>query len=405
MKTYKHLMDFFISDDNIRYSIYTASKNKLKRSEMRDFRIREDFWLKYFKEKSVNWKHINHTPIKIVDGSSGKERYIVVPTNKEQVFHHMIVNTMKPILCKGMYEHSYSAIPGRGPEAGKKTIDKWIRDDYKNCKYVLKLDIRHFFATIPHSVLKEKLRRVIKDEEFLKILYGVIDCYDSEEYVELPYDCKCADGNGIPLGFYTSQWISNWYLQDLDHYIKEQIKIPHYARYADDMVLFCKSKKYLHKVKNIIDWYLKFELGLRMKINWQIFRFDYIGEDGEHHGRDLDFMGYRFYCDRTTIRKKILYKSTKKANKLAKKLHVTSYDARQMLSRLGKFKHADAYEAFETYIKPKVNVKKLKLKISANDRCRNNLERNLRNELAKCSEYYSPGGDRHYLIENLQLRS
>ena len=404
MKTYKHVKDILLSDDNVRLSIYTASKNKLKRPAMRDFRHREDYWCAYFQDAATHWDYRQSSVKTIYDGCCGKKRSIVVPSNKEQVFHHMLVNAMRPMFLKGMYEHSYSAIPGRGPEKGKKAIEKWIKNDYKNCKYILKLDIRHFFATIPHARLKEKLEKHIDDPEFLDILYGVIDSYNSYEGDDLPYEMIHEKGSGIPLGYYTSQWLSNWYLQDMDHYIKEILKVPHYVRYADDMVLFSQSKKFLHKVLKSIDWFLKFELGLTMKYNWQIYRFDYTGDDGEHHGRDLDFMGYRFYCDRTTMRKRILYRATRKAKKIAKKEHATVYDARQMLSRLGRFAHSDTYGAFQEYIKPNVNVKRLKKKVAASDKKNNKEKRNLYDDMGKCSEYYQTGNPRHYLLEKVQLR-
>ena len=85
-----------------------------------------------------------------------------------------------------------------------KLIKKWIKHDTKNVKYCLKMDIRKFFDSIPHDIIKAKLAFLIHDKKFLNLLYEIID---------VVY-------NGLPLGFYTSQWFANWYLQDLDHYIK-----------------------------------------------------------------------------------------------------------------------------------------------------------------------------------------
>ena len=69
------------------------------------------------------------------------------------------------------------------------------------------MDIRHFFDTIPHDRLKAKLKKTVHDEKMLELLFRIIDVTEV----------------GIPLGFYTSQWLSNWYLQGLDHFIKEQL--------------------------------------------------------------------------------------------------------------------------------------------------------------------------------------
>ena len=81
-------------------------------------------------------------------------------------------------------------------------------------------------------------------------------------------------------GNFTSQWFANFYLQDLDHFIKEKMKVKYYLRYMDDMVLFGRNKKELHKIKNLIDEFLKQE-GLKLKENWQLFKVD---------SRPLDFL-------------------------------------------------------------------------------------------------------------------
>ena len=277
----------------------------------------------------------------------------------------MLCNILKPIFMRGMYEHSYGSIPERGGLAGKKVIEKWIKNDRKNCKYVLKMDIRHFFDSVPHDILKRKLNRIIKDEKFLAILFEVIN------ETEI----------GLPLGFYTSQWLANWYLQDLDHYIKEQLGAVHYIRYMDDMVVFGSNKRKLHKMRNDIARYMNDELGLEMKSNWQVYRFDHFdAKKGKRVGRDLDFMGFRFFCDRTVMRKSIMFKCTRKARRMAKKEHINVYDARQMLSYLGWLDHTDTYNVYLEYVKPAVNIKKLKRRVSADDK-RKEKERKLINEL------------------------
>ena len=86
-------------------------------------------------------------------------------------------------------------------------------------------------------------------------------------------------------GNYTSQWFANFYLQDLDHYIKEDLKIPYYIRYMDDMVLFHRNKKELHKARVKIEEFLKNE-DLKLKENWQLFKTD---------SRPIDFLGYKFF--------------------------------------------------------------------------------------------------------------
>jgi len=178
---------------------------------------------------------------------------------------------------------------------------------------------------------------------------------------------------GLPLGFYTSQWLANWYLTELDHYIKEVLKAKYYVRYMDDMVIFGSNKRELHKIRIAIDAYLHEKLGLRLKETWQVYLFNYVKKDGSHVGRDLDFMGFRFYRDRTILRKSIMMKATRKARKMCKKPRKSIHDCRQMLSYLGWFDCTDTYSMYKRRIKPFVSFRQLKQRESYNARKRGNV--------------------------------
>lgn len=110
-------------------------------------------------------------------------------------------------------------------------------------------------------------------------------------------------------GFFTSQWLANYYMQDADHYIKEDLKVPYYVRYMDDMLLFHRNKKELHKIKDKLEQYLEFE-GLEIKSNWQLFKVD---------SRPVDFIGYRFYRGHTTLRRSNFLRIKRRIKKSTKK--------------------------------------------------------------------------------------
>lgn len=351
MKSYKNLYEILISEENIRKSIKDASKGKRNRRIMHEMYANPDEWIPRIIKWTESYENPGHTPIEIYDGIRRKKRTIICPTNKEQVIHHMLCNALKPIFMKGMYEHTYGSVPKRGGLAGSKTIKKWLKHDKKNCKYILKLDIHKFFDSIPHDILKSKLKKIIKDEKFLRILFEVIDV------------TEC----GVPLGFFTSQWLANWYLQDFDHYVKEELGAVHYIRYVDDMVIFGPNKRKLHEMRKQIESYLKEELKLELNPKWQVYRFDYI-KNGKHYGRDLDFMGFRFFCDRTIMRKSIMLRCTRKVKHITRKGRVNLIDARQMMSYVGWLDYTDTYDMYRKRIKPYVNFKKMKKRISANDR-------------------------------------
>lgn len=347
MKSYNHLYEKCISESNRREAIKAAKHSKRIRRIIKERHLSDDALLDMSYEWIVNFQNANHTPIHIEDGITHKKRTIIVPTLEELIVQHCVVNALKPLFSKGMYEHSYASLPNRGAHKGKKVIQKWIRNDSKNTRYVLKMDIHHFFDTVPHFILKEKLAKYIHDELMLDLLFKIIDVTEQ----------------GIPLGFYTSQWFSNWYLQELDHFIKEELQAVYYVRYMDDMVIFGRNKKVLHQIRKKISVFLDSNFGLELKGNWQVFLFDYRGK-----GRDLDFMGFRFYRTRIVLRKTIMLKSTRKARKISKKEHPTVYDLRQMMSYLGWLNCTDTYNMYLKHIKPFVSFQRMKRYISKCDK-------------------------------------
>ena len=273
----------------------------------------------------------------------------------EQPAHHALIRVIKPAIMRGMYDLSCSSIEGRGAHYGKRYIEKWIRTDPANCKYILKFDIKHFFETVSHRRLKKMLKKKIRDREILKKLFTVID------------SCE----KGLPIGYYTSQWFGNFYLTPLDHYIKEKLHAKRMIRYADDYVIFARNKKELHKMQKLIAQYLEEELGLHMKDDWQVFRFDYTDRNGTRKGRPLDFMGFKFYRDKTTVRKSILKRLQRKVNKVKRKGKVTWKDAASLLTRMGHITHSDSYGYYVKYIKPVVKIKTLKKLVSKHTRKEN----------------------------------
>lgn len=326
------------------------------------------------------WKPTKHGKVTINEGTNRKQRQIEKPRyNYEQVVHHIVVSACYDIFMKGMYEFSCGSVPNRGAHYGKKYIEKWIRTDEKNCKYILKMDIRHFFESVDHDVLKEWLAKKIRDKRMLHILHLIID--GSEQ--------------GLPLGYYTSQWLANFMLQPLDHYIKEELKAVHYIRYMDDMVVFGKNKKELHRMQQRIETYLRERFNLQMKNNWQVYRFDYFDrKTKKRKGRPLDFMGFEFWRDKTILRESIMLRCTRKVNRISKKDRITWYDATAILSYMGYVTHTDTYAMYEERIKPYANIKKLKKIVSKNSK-RKEQQRHERMEKGVRNGGRNAGGVRH----------
>lgn len=349
MKSYNNLWATCISDANIRASIRGAANGKRKRTDVQRKLADEDYISK-IRRYAENFKNAKHKPKEIYDGVRRKKRTIIVPTFDEQVVHHMVVNTLKPVILRGAYAHAYGSIPRKGIHQGKRTVERWIKHGGKNCKYVLKMDIQKFYDSIPHGIILARLRKVIRDRRFLALVEEIISATET----------------GLPLGFYTSQWLAYWYLQPLDHYIKEELGAETYERYVDDMVIFGGNKRRLHRMREAIDAFLRERLGLKLKSNWQVFRFDF-----REKYRFLDFLGFRFYRNRTTLRKSIMLRVTRTAAAIYKAAKPSLRRIRQMLCYAGWLKHSDTYGMYVSRVKPLVDLQSLKRRIRRHERTQN----------------------------------
>lgn len=371
MKTYKGLYKKCLDKEFIKQMILEAAKGKRKRRDVRRVLENLDYYVELFYNVLKNQTYRAHIPrvTRIQEGTKPKVREIRKIRFFDQVIHHIVVKACEEVFNKGMYEYCCGSVPGRGLHYGKKYIARWIREDRKNTKYCCQMDIRHYFQSVDHEVLKEQLRRRIKDTRMIWLLEEIID--------------SCEEG--IPLGYYTSQWFANFFLQGLDHYIKEQLHVKYYVRYLDDMVIFGRNKKELHKARAAIAEYLE-GLHLEMKGNYQVFRMDYITKDGQHKGRALDFMGFRFYRDKTTLRKSLMLRICRKAARIGRKNRPTCYDATAMLSYMGWIYNSNTYGMYEERIKPQITVKQLKKIVSKKSKAEAKKEM----EKAVCGQGFRP---------------
>lgn len=357
MKTYKNLYINMLDKDLINQCISDASKNKRTKG-------RKDVqWVKNNRERAVdkvydilfnkNFEPAHKTKTTINEYSTLKTREIVKPRYKfDQIIHHVAMTQFVPIALKGAYEFSVASIPGKGDKFGVKHVKKWIRSYGDKKFYVLKMDVHHFFASIDKRILKRKLERIINDKDYLELLFKIIDTGTDE---------------GLPLGFYTSQWFANFYLQELDHYIKQELGAEYYMRYMDDMVVLGTNKRKLHKIKRAVEEFLNNNLNLELKGDWQVFRFEYVDrKTGKTKGRFLDYMGFQFHRDRTTLRKSTLKKIRRKALRIHKKSRTTFFDACQMMSYLARLRRCKTYNYYLKYIKHNCPVKRRLKKIISN---------------------------------------
>ena len=337
MKRVGYIFDKITDISNIELAIHHASKGKTKRKNVEKILDCSPYYAIQIQNmlKSKSYIPSPYVEMTIHDGNRKKERIIYKPQfYPDQCIHWALMQQIEPILRRGMYYWNCASIKGRGLHHGMRKLKKALVEDRKYTKYCLKLDIKKFYPNINKQCLKDKFRRVIKDENTLWLIDSIIDSADS----------------GVPIGNYTSQWFANFYLQDLDHYIKEELGIKYYIRYMDDMVLFSNNKKELRKCKYAIDEFLARE-HLRIKENWQLFKTD---------SRPIDFLGYRFYRGYTTLRRSNFLRIKRRIKKISKKEELNFKDACAIMSYNGWIIHSDSYNYTQKYLKPYVDFKKVK---------------------------------------------
>ena len=363
-------------------ALNNAIKRKTWRQEVQDLLAHKDEVKAQIREDILNrrLKQIIHRGYRRLDGAMKKERIIVQPyftrTRPEQWIQHIAIEAVRPIISKGFYFHSCGSVPQKGVHCGKKYLAKYIKKHQKDVRYCLKIDVRKFYQSINTDLLKYKLERIIKDDLMLYLLYWIID-----NNVAILDDGSVIAG-GLPVGGYPSQYFANFFLQDFDHYLKEVVKVDFYMRYMDDIVILARNKRELHSVLKTIREYLQ-GIGLELKSNYQVFKFHYINKRGEESGRFIDFMGFKFYRNRTTIRKATFLRACRIARKIGRTKRLTLKRAYKIISYKGWFDSSDSFQAYEKYILKYVSVRKCKELISAESKRSNKNGSNLQNSAIK----------------------
>ncbi|WP_315823042.1 RNA-directed DNA polymerase [Paraflavitalea speifideaquila] len=249
-----------------------------------------------------------------------KEREVFqLPYYPDRIVHHAVMNVMGPIFVSTFTADTYSCIKGRGIHAAAKAVKRALADE-QGTMYCLKFDIRKFYPNVDHRILKQLLRRKIKDQDLLWLLDEIID-----------------SAPGLPIGNYLSQYFANYYLTFFDHWVKEVLKVKYYFRYADDIVILASSKEYLHGLLIKLADYLADQLCLAVKGNYQVFPVS---------ARGIDFVGYIFYHTHTRLRESI--------KKRFARMMARNPNMRSFASYYGWACHADCRHLLKTLTNDKI---------------------------------------------------
>lgn len=220
-----------------------------------------------------------------------KKRLVQAPAFVDKVVQHALVdNAIYEAITKSFIPENCASQIGKGMHYGLDCLKRDMIDYWRKNKttdgWVLKCDVRHFFASIDHGLLKEKLRKKVVDDRIYELVCLYID----------------ASADGLPLGYQTSQLFALLYLDEFDHFVKERLRIRYYVRYMDDFFLIHPDKEYLKYCQKEIE---KFIGGLRLELNEKTNIFPL------RHG--IDFLGFHTYITESgQIIRKLRHASVKR---------------------------------------------------------------------------------------------
>lgn len=249
---------------NLLLAAAKAKRRKRHRPAVRRFEFRREFALLALRRDLLAGTfapgpfvtHWVHRP---------KRRLISAAPYPDRVLHHAVMNVLEPILERHFHPHSFACRTGKGTHAASRHLQALLR----RFRFSLQLDVRKFFPSIDHDILKARFRRLLKDRPFLALLDRLVDgSNDQEPAIEyFPADTLFTPlerRRGLPIGNLTSQWLANWYLDPLDHWLTSRLGVGGYVRYCDDFIV-CDDDP--GKLRHLMTAIPEFLAGLRLKVH------------------------------------------------------------------------------------------------------------------------------------------
>jgi retron-type reverse transcriptase len=319
MKRQNNLIDLVADPDNLRLAFWKARKSKNAKTEVVDFRKSLDKNLLQLRNEllSNNLQVGDYSYFTIFDP---KERLICAASFRERVLHHALMNICHANFEKYQIFDSYASRIGKGTYAALERA----RFFQKKHNWFLKLDVRKYFDSIDHDIIKLLLTKRFKDKSLLKLFYQIIDSY------------KTCEGKGLPIGNLTSQYFANHYLAVSDHFIKEKLQASAYVRYMDDMVIWSDEKNKLLDIGNQFRSFIKTELLLDLK--------PFCLNSAE---KGLPFLGYLVFPQKTWLNGESRKRFITKINNYNYKLKSEEWNQQEfqnhVLPLIAFVKHADTY--------------------------------------------------------------
>lgn len=248
-----------------------------------------------------------------------KRRQVSAPAFEDRIIHQAVFRLLEPPIAATFIPNTYACLLDKGTHKAVADLHESLKQLGKTDNpydiFYLKADIRSYFASIDHTILKKLLREKISCQKTLILLNKIINSYEDSE------------GKGIPIGNLTSQLFANLYLSELDHFVVKRLVgretgSYRYFRYMDDFILLCRSKAKLHKQRGEIRRFLDTRLKLKLHPKKQLIQRASFG---------IDFCGYHIFANKVILRKKTLRRFVRRYKRKKKKIVRLEREAQQYL--------------------------------------------------------------------------
>lgn len=264
MKRWNNLFEQITSFENLLAAFYKARKGKRKNENVATFEFHLEREILLI-GKELHERTYRPGPYHTFQIYEPKERMISAAPFRDRVVHHALCNIIEPIFEPTLIFDTYANRMAKGTHKGIIRCQEYVR----KYPYVLKADIKKYFPSIDHEILKQIIRRKIKCVGTLWLIDLIIDHSNQQEMVLdyfqgddlfTPHNRK----KGLPMGNLTSQFFANLYLSPFDHFVKETLQIKGYVRYVDDFAVFGEDKIQLIFIKSQLSDYLAIHLRLTL---------------------------------------------------------------------------------------------------------------------------------------------
>jgi len=250
-----HTYEDIISVENLLAAWREFVRGKRQKADVQEFqhRLMDNLLTLHADLTQRTYRHGSYQAFKINDP---KPRDIHKATVRDRLLHHALYRMLYPFFDRTFIADSYSCRLGKGTHKAMRQFERYAFKASRNhtkTLWVLKCDVRKFFASIDHATLLSILTRYIPDHDILALLHNIIESFHSTR-----------QGVGLPLGNLTSQLLVNIYMNEFDQFMKHKLKTKYYIRYADDFVIFSHDRAYLEQILRYIVVFLRERLKLEL---------------------------------------------------------------------------------------------------------------------------------------------